>query len=308
MNDMVAPGMHAITAGLKASPAHISPKYFYDVRGSALFEDITRLPEYYPTRVEQEIMSGRAADIAVAAGAASTVIELGAGNCKKARRLCQMVRPDCYVGIDISGEFLHQSIVGLRADFPTMDLRAVPADITRDIDLPADLPLQRRLVFYPGSSIGNFDPPQALQLLSRMRRMLGEDGALLIGVDLVKDVTVLEAAYNDSAGITAAFNLNVLTHVNRLIGSDFDERQWQHRAFFDSAASRIEMHVEAVATARVRWPGGERRVAKGERIHTENSYKYTIDGFLARLAEAGLHLSEAWTDQRNWFGVLLARP
>jgi dimethylhistidine N-methyltransferase len=174
--------------------------------------------------------------------------------------------------------------------------------------MPDDLPRGRRVVFYPGSSIGNFDPPQATEILSRVRGLLDDDGALLIGVDLVKDAGVLEAAYNDAAGITAAFNLNILNHINRLIASDFDLDHWRHRAFFNHAQSRIEMHLEAITDHLVRWPGGGREFLAGALIHTEHSYKYRIEDFRALLAGVGLHEFVVWTDPRRWFAVVLAAP
>ena len=174
--------------------------------------------------------------------------------------------------------------------------------------MPPSLPKERRLVFYPGSSIGNFDPPHARALLSRMRDLLQDDGALLIGVDLVKSEAVLNAAYDDDEGVTAAFNLNVLDHVNRLIGSDFDTRQWQHRAFFNAEQSRVEMHLEATTDLLVRWHGGSRSFSRGERIHTENSYKYRAEGFVELLGRSGFTQTQVWTDEQAWFAVVLARP
>jgi len=297
-----------IIEGLSRPVAAISPKYFYDARGSAIFEDITRLPEYYPTRVEREIMRRHADDIARKVGTGRTVIELGAGNCEKARDLCESIAASRFVAVDISEEFLQQAVKRLQAELPALKVRAFGADLTREIVMPADVPQAHRLMFYPGSSIGNFDPPEARGLLTRMRHMLQDDGALLIGVDLRKDVAVLEAAYDDAAGVTAAFNLNVLTHLNRLIGSDFDLKHWKHVAFFNAEASRIEMHLEAVADTIVQWPGGGRAFARGERIHTENSYKYDIEGFARLLDESGFHRTVAWTDERRWFAVVLACP
>ncbi|WP_298211618.1 L-histidine N(alpha)-methyltransferase [Acidovorax sp.] len=297
-----------ITHGLSQQPARISPKYFYDQRGSQLFEEITRLPEYYPTRTETALMQQHAADIVRAVGTGRTLVELGAGNCQKARTLCQLVQPACFVGVDISADFLQAAVQGLRNDFPGLDARAVSGDMTRGVTLPGDIPRTGRLVFYPGSSIGNFDPSHAIDLLAHMRELIDDDGGLLIGIDLPKDVDVLEAAYDDAAGVTAAFNRNVLTHVNRLIGSDFDEQQWQHRAFFNQGESRIEMHLEALADAEVRWPGGTRRFERGERIHTENSYKYPLEVFTGMLARAGFSKAQAWTDERGWFAVVHARP
>ncbi len=297
-----------IVQGLLQATARIAPKYFYDAAGSALFEDITRLPEYYPTRTERQIMAAHGADIARRLGPGASVIELGAGSCEKARELCQLIAPSHFVAVDISSEFLHDAVAQLRVALPGVEVRALAADLTTDFTLPQDLPRQRRLVFYPGSSIGNFDPAQALQLLARMRGLIEDDGALLIGVDLTKEVAVLEAAYDDAAGVTAAFNLNVLRHINRLIDSDFDLSQWRHCAFFNATDSRIEMHLQACVETVVRWPGGERGFAKGERIHTENSYKYRMEDFVQLLNQAGFAQTEVWSDDRSWFALFLARP
>lgn len=296
-----------ITLGLQQQPACIAPKYFYDQRGSELFEAITRLPEYYPTRTEAAILRTHGSAIAQAVGAGRTVVELGAGNCEKAMALCRLVQPACFVGVDISAEFLEAAVQGLRAEFPGVRAHAVAGDLTRGVTLPEHIARDGRLVFYPGSSIGNFDPPQAGALLAQMHALAGEGGALLIGIDLPKDVAVLEAAYDDAAGVTAAFNRNVLAHVNRIIGSDFVPDRWQHRAFFNTAASRIEMHLEAAADVQIRWPGGSRAFARGERIHTENSYKYPLAVFTDMLRGAGFAQVQAWTDDRDWFALVLAR-
>lgn len=297
-----------ICDGLLRSPATIAPKYFYDARGSELFEEITRLPEYYPTRTEAAIMQGHAAEIARKVGSAATAIEFGAGSCEKARVLCRLIHPARFVAIDISAEFLHDAVAGLREEFPGLDVQPLVADLGYVIELPADLPREKRLLFYPGSSIGNFDPPHALDLLIRFRGLIGEDGALLIGIDLPKDSDLLQAAYDDAAGVTAAFNRNVLNHVNRLIGSDFKPAEWRHVAFFNAVESRIEMHLQATVDSLVSWPGGQRCFATGERIHTENSYKYPLEEFSALLARAGFSQAEAWTDPHRWFAVVLARP
>lgn len=308
MTENLTPEQIDIVKGLLQTPATISPKYFYDAKGSALFEDITRLQAYYPTRTERAIMAANAPEIARAVGAGRAVIELGAGNCQKAKDLCELIHPARFVAVDISDVFLHEAVAGMRLAFPHMTIDAIASDLSADIVLPANLPAPRRLLFYPGSSIGNFDPPQAQVLLSRMRGLLQSDGALLIGVDLVKDVAVLSAAYDDDTGVTAAFNLNVLDHVNRLIGSDFDVNQWQHRAFFNAEQSRIEMHVEAKADLLMRWRNGARSFAQGERIHTENSYKYRVEDFVALLRRAGFPQTQVWTDEQAWFTVVLARP
>ncbi|MEP6965810.1 MAG: L-histidine N(alpha)-methyltransferase [Polaromonas sp.] len=295
-----------IIDGLTRPGASISPKYFYDRRGSELFEAITRLPEYYPTRTELAVMQVHSRAIAQSIGRGRTLIELGAGSCAKARALCRLIHPERFVGIDISADYLHAAMEGMQSEFPGLELRAVAADMSCAFELPADIPRARRLVFYPGSSIGNFDPEHALGLLERMRALIDEDGALLIGIDLPKDVAILEAAYDDAAGVTAAFNLNVLAHVNRILGSDFKPGQWLHRSFFNAAHSRIEMHLQAATDLLVSWPGGERSFAAGERIHTENSYKYPLDEFIALLSRAGFTSTQTWTDQRNWFAVIQA--
>lgn len=309
MNNNPTPDQIDLVHGLMQTPATISPKYFYDAKGSALFEDITRLQAYYPTRTEQAIMAAHAPEMARHIGPGGILIELGAGNCEKAKALCELIRPAHFVAVDISEAFLHDAVAAMRLSFPEMTIQAIAADVTSDVVLPSDLPTQNRLVFYPGSSISNFDPPHARALLSRMRGLLQDDGALLIGVDLVKEAAILNAAYDDEQGVTAAFNLNVLEHVNRLIGSDFETRQWQHRAFFNPAQSRIEMHLEAKTDQTVRWDGGaERRFAAGERIHTENSYKYQIKDFVEILKQVGLPQTQVWTDEQTWFAVILARP
>lgn len=297
-----------LVAGLLARAASISPKYFYDDRGSTLFEQITRLPEYYPTRTEQQIMAEHGSAMAQCIASGSTVIEWGAGNCEKALQLCALLRPARFVGLDISKDCLQAGACRLQAVYPDMQVHACAADLTIDWALPADIPLEQRVVYYPGSSIGNFAPAQALQLLQRMRAMVQDDGALLIGVDLVKPVAVLEAAYNDSAGVTAAFNSNVLSHVNRLIGSDFDEDDWAHRSFFNRRLSRIEMHLRARHDVAVRWPGHVRQFAHGECIHTENSYKFNADSLSAWLGQAGFSRVQPWTDAQRWFAVVLAQP
>ena len=302
-------GPHAdLVAGLLATPASVSPKYFYDARGSELFGDITQLPEYYPTRTEQQIMATHGSAMAQQIGPVGTVIEWGAGNCAKACQLCALLAPERFVALDISVDCLQAGAEQLQAQCPAVEVQALAADLTADLTLPPDLPLERRLVFYPGSSIGNFDPPQALVLLQRMRALLGTDGALLIGIDLVKPVEVLEAAYNDAAGVTAAFNRNLLRHAHRLIGSDFGERDWAHHAFFNAERSRIEMHLKALREVVVHWPGHTRHFAQGETIHTENSHKFRLDRFSEMLAQAGFSQVQTWTDARGWYAVVLARP
>ena len=309
VDDAAPPALTAhndLRQGLLQPQARIAPKYLYDARGCALFEQITRLPEYYPTRTEAAILADAGPAMAHAMRGCEVLIELGAGNCEKARALCRSLRPRHFVGVDIAEDFLRQAVRGLAAEFPGLDARAVAADITGPMQLPPDLPLAGRQLFYPGSSIGNFDPPDALAMLRRMHGLLGPDGGLLIGIDLPKPLQWLEPAYDDAQGVTARFNLNVLRHVNALIGSDFDEDDWAHHAFFNTGQSRIEMHLRARRPLAVAWPDGGRRFAEGETIHTENSYKYPLPHFQALLAQAGFGAREVWTDERQWFALVYA--
>ncbi|HRD85847.1 MAG TPA: L-histidine N(alpha)-methyltransferase [Rubrivivax sp.] len=297
-------------SGLRADAAWVSPKFFYDALGSRLFDAITELDEYYPTRTEASIFAQHGDRIVDAAlgmsGPRPMLVDLGAGNCAKAARLLARLEPRRYVAVDISVEFLRESLIELQRRHPQLPMAGVGLDFSRQLQLPGELSDGPALLFYPGSSIGNFGPAEALALLQRMR-VLAAGGALLIGADLVKPGAVLEAAYDDAPGVTAAFNLNLLRHLNRLLGADFDLRQWQHRALFDAGRSRIEMHLESRVEQWVRWPGGERRFAAGERIHTENSYKWTPAGFVQLLRQAGYSDVTQWTDAQAWFGVFLAR-
>jgi L-histidine N-alpha-methyltransferase len=239
------------------------------------------------------------------AGPAPLLVDLGAGDGAKAARLFERLKPRGYVAVDISVQFLAESLQRLQREHPAIEMTGVGLDFSARLALPAEAAQGRKLVFYPGSSIGNFAPDDALRLL-REARALAEGGALLIGVDLLKPTPVLEAAYDDALGVTAAFNLNLLRHLNRLLGADFKLRQWRHVAFFNAAESRIEMHLEAREALAVRWPGGERRLAAGERIHTENSYKWSPPAFAALLRDAGYGRVQHWADAQCWFGVFLA--
>lgn len=296
-------------AGLLAVPAAVSPKFFYDTLGSRLFEAITELPEYTPTRTEAAIFALHGAEIGRAAlaltGAAPVLVDLGAGNGAKAARLFPLIEPSAYVAVDISVEFLRESLRRLQREHPHIRMAGLGQDFSARLTLPAALLSAPALVFYPGSSIGNFDPAGALRLLCEARRV-AEGGALLIGVDRVKASAVLEAAYDDALGVTAAFNLNLLRRLNALLGADFDVRQWRHRAVFDFQQSRIEMHLHARQALRVTWPGGERGFAEGESIHTENSYKWTPSAFEALLHDAGFGAVQMWTDADEGFAVFLA--
>ena len=295
-----------LSQGLMQPLAQISPKFFYDERGCALFEQITGLPEYYLTRTEAAIMARHERSMAEAIGPCQVLIELGAGNCEKVRRLCRSLAPRQFVGVDIAADFLARAVQRLERDFAPLSARAVAADFTQEWALPADVPRTARLLFYPGSSIGNFDPDQAQTMLAQMRGLLGDDGGLLIGIDLPKPVELLIAAYDDAQGVTAAFNRNVLQHVNAVLGSDFDAQDWAHEARFDAGHSRVEMHLRALRPVIVGWPQGLRQFAEGETIHTENSYKYPQQRFLDMLSRAGFGRQRVWTDEQNWFAVIHA--
>jgi dimethylhistidine N-methyltransferase len=296
-------------AGLLARPAHLSPKFFYDPLGSRLFDAITELPEYYPTRTEAAILHAYGREIVAAAleatGPARVLVDLGAGNGRKAAALFPALRPRHYVAIDISVEYLRGALESLQREHRGIAMTGVGLDFSAGLRLPAGMVDGPALAFYPGSSIGNFGPEEALRLLCELRAV-SAGGALLIGADLVKPVEVLEAAYDDALGVTAAFNLNLLRRMNALLGADFRVQDWRHVALFDAAASRIEMHLEARSALRVRWRGGERTFAAGERIHTENSWKWSQEDFAALLEAAGFARVRRWTDPRQWFGVFLA--
>ena len=299
----------AARAALLRQPASAAPKYFYDSLGSHLFEAITELPEYYPTRTEASIFARHGAAMASAIGAGGagglTLVDLGAGSCLKASRLFPLLEPRRYVAVDISVEFLRDALKRVQREQPALSVIGVGLDFSSALDLPGDLIDGRPVFFYPGSSIGNFTPDEALGFLRRVRER-ASGGGLLIGVDLVKPHDVLQRAYDDALGVTAAFNLNLLRQLNRLIGSDFEPRQWRHVGLFNDAQSRIEMHLEACEDLVVRWDGAQRAFARGERIHTENSYKYTLERFGALLQAAGFAATRHWSDERGWFAVFWA--
>lgn len=296
----------SLIAGLTAPSARISSKYFYDSLGSRLFDAITHLPEYYPTRTEAAIFARHLGEIAQVTGTGSTLIDLGAGNCEKARALFGALRPAQYVAVDISADYLRDALSCLQHRHPEIAMTALGLDMSTGIVLPGSVPAGKRLFFFPGSSIGNLTPEEAQEFLSGLRGQCDDDGGLLIGVDLVKDKAIIDAAYDDTLGVTAAFNLNALSHVNSLLGSDFDLRDWRHCGFFDPDLSRVEMHVETRLETDVAWPGGSRHFEAGERIHTENSYKYRLEDFSMMLQRAGFRNVSSWTDQRNWFSVCYA--
>jgi L-histidine Nalpha-methyltransferase len=298
-----------ILEGLAGSPPAIAPKFLYDQLGSRLFEAITALPEYYPTRTEAALLARHLPAIAAAVPVrGATFVDLGAGSCAKAAELFPHVRPSTYVAVDIAGSFVGDAVARLQRLHPDLPMLAVETDFAAGLELPPSVPRDHRLFFYPGSSIGNFTPDEAVAFLHTVRGEMRDDSVLWIGVDLQKDAALLVAAYDDPLGVTAAFNRNVLLHVNRLAGTDFAIADWRHVARYDERVGRIEMHLEAVRDVQVRWPGGGRAFRCRERIHTENSYKYTTAGFRSVLASADLQPVGHWTDPAGWFAFFVAVP
>lgn len=293
-----------VVVGLSARQKFLSAKYFYDAAGSDLFEAITRQPEYYPTRTEIGILDSQGADIAAMLPARANLVEFGSGSTAKVRRLL-VHRPDlaAYVPVDVSESFLRSEAEALAADFPDLAIAPVAADFTRAFTLPNGLSHDAVAGFFPGSTIGNFEPPQAAHLLGHFGRVLGRGATLIIGVDLVKDKAVLDAAYDDAAGVTAAFNGNLLVRIERELGADIDLDGFVHRAFFNMEASRIEMHLVSRRAQVVTVAGRSFHFAEGETIHTENSYKYTIDSFRALATEAGWTAEAVWTDPDALFSI-----
>jgi dimethylhistidine N-methyltransferase len=289
--------------GLKREQKVVNPKYFYDERGSQLFDRITRLPEYYPTRTEVEILTRNRREISEACGAGCLFIEPGSGSCEKARLLLNDLRPSAYVPVDISADFLLQAATQLGREYPWLTIQAVCADFNHSWSFVDDLPAEKKVVFYPGSTIGNLEPKMALAFLKRVRDMVGDNGGMLIGVDLHKSSTRLTAAYNDAQGITADFNLNVLSRLNALLDAQFDPAAFTHDAFYNTAKQRIEMHLVSEQAHSVQCNGSLITFDKGETIHTENSYKYTLEGFSELAASAGLALDKSWLDDEKLFSV-----
>ena len=292
-----------VLQGLASRPRRIAPKFFYDERGSRLFDAICALPEYYPTRTEMGILESCADDVARMAGPDSSLIELGSGASKKIRLLLEAIRPRRYLGIDISREFLRQSVEHLAHDYPWIEVHAACADFMQDFELPGGAGEGKKLAFFPGSTIGNFEPHDALAFLQRVRRLVQPDGALLIGVDLKKNPQLLHAAYNDSAGITAQFNLNLLLRLRDELGAELDPQGFRHRAFYNTVRGRIEMHLVSRRAQDICLLGQRFHFDPGESIHTENSYKYSVEEFHAIARGAGLQPRQVWLDSARHFSV-----
>ena len=290
--------------GLTASPKWLMAKYFYDRAGSELFEKITLLPEYYPTRCELSVLQEHGAEIARSLPKDAALVEFGAGSSKKIRLLLQATETlRAYVPVDISGEFLKAEAALLKRDFPALDVIPVAADFMQHFELPADVLAGPRAGFFPGSTIGNFEPKDARRFIRHAGEILGPGSVLIVGVDLVKDEAVLHAAYNDAAGVTAAFNLNLLVRMNRELAADFDLEKFEHRAFFNPEQSRIEMHLISTRPQTVRVAGVKVKFRAGESIHTESSYKYSLDSFRALARSAGARPVACWTDPDGYFSV-----
>jgi L-histidine N-alpha-methyltransferase len=293
-----------LLVGLQANPKYINAKFFYDERGSTLFGEICDLPEYYPTRTEIGILKTHSKSIAAAVGPDSTLFEPGAGNCSKIRHLIDDLQPAAYVPLDISGQYLLNAATELREEFPGLLVEPLITDFSGDFELPRLGGDGRRVLFYPGSTIGNFMPPAALDFLARTASLIGTGGGLLIGVDLHKDADILHAAYNDNRGVTASFNRNILHHANRLLDARFAPENFDHVAFYNEGERRIEMHLQSQQDQRVACGDDRLEFFAGERLLTEYSYKYSLEDFSSLAVSAGFIPKASWVDEQNWFGVL----
>jgi dimethylhistidine N-methyltransferase len=296
----------ALVDGLFADPAAIPPKYFYDALGCTLFQAICELPEYYLTRTERAIFAAHSATVAAVAGRGRQFVDLGAGDCAKGEFWLTPLQPRRFIAVDIAAPAIEPALARLAEAHPDIEFTGVVTDFSEVLDLGPELDSGGATFFYPGSSIGNFAPDKALALLAQVRRLCANRGGLLIGADTPKEPGRLQAAYDDGLGVTAAFNRNVLNHVNAMIGSDFDPSEFAHVAFYNAAASRIEMHLEARSAQVVRIAGRERAFARGERIHTENSYKYSPEAFAELLKRAGFSSVVLWQDEAGDFAVYYA--
>jgi dimethylhistidine N-methyltransferase len=293
-----------VLAGLSQRRKSLPCRWLYDERGSELFEQITQLDEYYPTRTETGILRSNAADIASFIGKGATVIEYGAGaGIKTEILIAALESPRFYVPVDISGDFLDQAMISLKHRFPSLGIWPIVADFTGDFDLPASLPLKTRSAFFPGSTIGNMDHAETVSFLRRMHRQVGSKGTAVVGVDLTKDIRVLRAAYNDREGVTAAFNINLLERINRELDGDFRLENFQHEARWNEAHSAMEMHLVSLEAQTAAVDGRIFEFHAGETIHTETSRKYDVRTFSALVESAGWYIEDMWTDQRQTFGV-----
>ncbi len=288
---------------LSQRPKKLSPKYFYDSAGSELFEAITKLPEYYPTRTELSILRDRGNEIAALIPKGAALVEFGAGATTKVRLLLEKCEIGAYVPVDISGDFINGQADALRRDFPGLAVYPVSADFTTPFALPATIANMPKVGFFPGSTLGNFEPHEACAFLRSAREILGQGALMIIGVDLEKDERVLYDAYNDAAGVTAQFNLNVLVRINRELGGNFDLSSFTHRAIYNRERHRIEMHLISKKPQNVRLLGTNLTFRAGESIHTESSYKYSIERLNALARGSGWTPRASWTDPAGMFSV-----
>jgi dimethylhistidine N-methyltransferase len=297
----------AVISGLQQTPKQLHPKFFYDEEGSHIFDQICDQPEYYVPDVERDICETYADEIIACLGDGCHIIEPGAGSSKKIRFLLDRMQPAMYVPMDISADYLRTSAQNLAQDYPHLPIHAVCVDHTKPYDLPSVIPSDKRVFFYPGSSLGNFDPGDAIHFLRDIRDKAGQDGALLIGIDTKKPVDVLNRAYNDAAGVTADFNLNLLKRIDNELDSEIDVTGFYHHAFYNEPKSRIEMHLFSHKEQKLRVNGSTFHFKAGESIHTENSYKYTVDEFKALAYQAGWKSEQVWQDTKKYFSVHLLR-
>ena len=303
----VADMKEEVLEGLTAESKYLSPKYFYDMEGSRLFEKITQLDEYYLTRTEMSLFDSHLSEVSARVGEDLCLIEYGSGSSKKIRKLLEQLSVRAYVPIDISNTHLQENARALHRDFPHLDVFPVCADITQPFELPPGTRGLTRLGFFPGSSIGNFEPQQAQRFLAVIREEIGQGGVLLIGVDRKKPVDVLERAYDDEKGVTAAFNLNVLRHINHRLDTDFDLSGFEHEARYDEVEGCVKMYLVSKRHQVVEVDGSKIEFEAGECVHTENSYKYHPGEFLELANSAGFALEAEWSDSKGWFSLFLLK-
>ena len=295
-----------IEMGLLADSAWISPKFLYDPLGSHLFTAITLLPEYYPSNTEKNIFTHYQEQITDAVGTGGTLIDLGAGNCQKAESFFNSLKPSSYIAIDFSVEYLEDALTKLKGKYPHIHMQSIGMDFSKQIIIPNSITTSKRTFFYPGSSIGNFSNSEAFGLLSQIKHQ-AKDGGLLIGVDLMKEDSILKAAYDDPLKVTAAFNLNILRSINTHLGSNFKVDQFSHKVKINHAEKRVELYLEAMEDLTVSWPDHSRVFKRGELIHTENSHKYTIESITQLLKNAGFEKTQIWKDPKDYFAVIYAQ-
>ncbi|VAW79030.1 hypothetical protein MNBD_GAMMA14-276 [hydrothermal vent metagenome] len=292
-----------VVNGLSRKPRSIPPKYFYDEQGSRLFDAICETLEYYPTRTEISIIKENLGEICAYLGKECILIEPGSGASQKVRLLLDALEPHTYVPLDISSNYLYSIARNLVSEYPRLNVVAACVDYTAPINLPDYLPHKRRVAFFPGSSIGNFEPEEAVLFLNNVLNLVRPDGCLLVGVDLKKSPDTLNRAYNDAQGITAAFNLNILTHINRELNTDFNIDGFEHKAFYNELPGRVEMHLVSKTSQAVTLGGKVFEFKRGESIHTENSYKYSVSEFHSLARRAGFSTERTWTDRNGLFSI-----